>query len=104
MRYFDDVDFNKMTDDEIDELYRPQKANSRKSMTPLFVYLILKKHTDWDRHFTQNEILEKLEKEYELKIERKALSRVLHQLSDEDVRIVTSRNSGVWFDQYKECA
>ena len=105
MRYFENVDFDSMTEDEIDDLYRPQCTNSRKSMSPLFVYLILKKHTNWDRHFTQKQILDKLEREYGVKIERKALSRILHQLSDEDIQIVTSERQGVWFDQGgKECA
>ena len=104
MRYLDDIDFSGMTDEEIDEYYRPQKTNSRKSMAPLFVYLVLKANTDWEKHYTQNEILKKLEEDFEIRIERKALSRILHQLSDSDVDIVTSPRNGCWFDQRLDCA
>ena len=34
-----------MSDEELDNLFRPKKTNSRKSMAPLFVYLILKEHS-----------------------------------------------------------
>ncbi len=51
------LDFEAMTDEEIDEFYRPKKANSRKSLAPLFVYLILREYSSAEKHLTQNEIL-----------------------------------------------
>ena len=47
-----------MNDEELDALHRPQKnANSRKSMVPLFVYLILMQHSDSEHPLKQQEIL-----------------------------------------------
>ena len=100
MRYIDArYDFNTMTEEEIDELYRPRKTNSRKTLAVLYVYKILKEETSSKRHLMQNEILKKLEEKYEIVIERKALGRILNQLADEDLNIVTSLKHGFWFEQ-----
>lgn len=71
-------EYEELTEEEIDEYCRPMKSNSYKSLLPLFVYLILE---NAKRPLKQKEILELLEKSpYELKVERKALSRTLHNL------------------------
>ena len=89
-----------MSEEELDELYRPQKANTRKSLAPLFVYEILSKHSNSKTHLRQNDILKKLsEYPYEISLERKALSRIIHNLTDSPQYAVFQDKSGVWVDK-----
>jgi len=90
------IDFDSLTDEQVNALFRPRKANSFKSLTPLYVYLILKDNKGG--HLTQAEISKRLEENYEVKLERKALSRVLHCLDDAGVGIVCTSDSGSWFE------
>ncbi len=88
-----------MTEDELDDFFRPRKTNNRKSMAPLFVYLILKEKTDVKKHLRQQDILNELkEYPYEIVIERKALSRIIHNLMDSQLA-VRSDKTGVWVEQ-----
>jgi hypothetical protein len=89
-----------MSDEELDELCRPQKSNTRKSLAPLFVYEILSKYSDSKTHLRQNDILKKLsEYPYEISLERKALSRIIHNLTDSPQYAVFQDKSGVWVDK-----
>lgn len=95
---------NNMSDEEeeeyLDALYRPKKRNSRKQMLSLFVYLILREHSNPSKHMSQQEIMDKLEEmPYELTIERKALSRVIHGLEDEGLGIHSDPRGGAWYDE-----
>lgn len=99
MRKNNVVDFETMTDEEIDEFYRPKKMNSRKTLVPLFVYLILKEHSNPEKHLTQNEIMKYLKRApYEISIERKSLGRTIHLLADSLIGIYSSSGSGTWLD------
>ena len=92
-----------MPDDELDELYRPRKMNSRKSLTPLFVYMILMEHSSVDHPLRQKEILDYLrEYPYEIVIERKALSRIIHNLTDSGLKIHSDAKTGVWYESSVE--
>ena len=92
-----------MTDEELDELCRPQKANTRKSLAPLFVFEVLSKYSDSKTHLRQNDILKKLsEYPYEISLERKALSRIIHNLTDSPQYAVFQDKSGVWVEQEKK--
>ena len=94
------VDLDSMTDEEIDELYRPRKTNSEKSLLSLFVFLILKEHSSSKRHLTHKQILEYLaEYPYELKIERKALGRCLNLLKMLNLDIYSDSRYGSWMEQ-----
>ena len=88
-----------MSEEELDELHRPRKnANSRKSMVSLFVYLILKQHSDSEHPLKQQEILSYLAEEpYEITVERKALSRVIQNLKSSQLGIYTDKHRGTWF-------
>ena len=97
-KYFDQFD----TDDDelLDKLYRPLKQNKRKTMAPLFVYLILKEHSSSAKHLRQNEILKYLQNmPYEITIERKALSRTIHNLVDSQLCVHTDTKTGTWIEQ-----
>ena len=97
MKKLDFIDFDNLTDEEIDEFYRPQKMNSRKSLAPLFVYLILQQNSNFNHPLSQKEILAYLESNpYEITIERKALSRIIHNLCDSDLHIQSEPKIGTW--------
>ncbi len=87
-----------MSDEELDEYdeKRPQ-SNSIKSMLPLFVYQILQKHSSAKKHLHQQKILELLKQPpYELKVERKALSRTLHSIENMYTFSVYHDKNGWW--------
>lgn len=95
-----DFDYENLTDEEIDEFYRPRKTNSRKTLAPLFVYMILKEHSSPSKPLTQNEIIEFLSQDpYEVTIERKAIGRVIHLLADSGVGVLSSPRYGTWYDE-----
>ena len=97
MKKLDFIDFEELTDEEIDEFYRPQKMNSRKSLAPLFVYLILQKYSNTTHPLSQKDILAHLEEDpFEITIERKALSRIIHNLCDSDLHIQSEPKVGTW--------
>ena len=105
MKYFEEIDFDNLTDEEIDEFYRPRKQNNRRTLAPLFVYFILKEHSAHDRRLSQVEIIDLLaEYPYEIKIERKALGRVLHLLADSGLGVVSTVRYGAWYDPEEEWA
>lgn len=92
-----------MSEEELDEFFRPQKSNSRKSLAPLFVYEILKNHSHSKLHLRQNDILKLLSQyPYEISLERKALSRILHNLTDSSQYAVFQDKSGVWMDRQEQ--
>lgn len=92
------IDFDSMTEEEIDEYYRPRKANKDKSMASLFIYLILQENKG--RHLTQVQIQRRLEEEpYCLSLERKAIGRVLHSLDDSFLSVVSTSDDGSWFEE-----
>jgi hypothetical protein len=88
---------------DVDSAYRPMKTNSRKSLAPLFVYLILKEMSGPDRHMTQAEILKALSAyPFEVELERKALSRIIHNLTDSGLGIRSAARAGVWYEAANE--
>lgn len=93
-------ELEQMSEEELDALYCPQRANSRKSLAPLFVYEILCKRSDSKHHLRQQDILRELAGyPYEITLERKALGRILHNLIDSPQYAVFSDKTGVWVDQ-----
>ena len=90
-------------EEDVDSAYRPMKTNSRKSLAPLFVYLILKKASGPDKRMSQAEILRALRAyPYEVELERKALSRIIHNLTDSELGIRSSGRGGVWYESERE--
>ena len=99
------IDYMNMTDEELDalddELYSLKKTNSRKSIAPLFIYLILKEKSSADRHFSQEELAQILSKmPYEIKLERKAIGRIIHNLVDSDLGIYSLKGYGTWYSDH----
>ncbi len=85
-----------------DDLYRPKKTNKRKSLAPLFVYKILTERSRPDMPMRQQEILDILwmDRDFEIHLERKALSRIIHNLEDCHLGIRSHPRKGVWYEDY----
>lgn len=83
-----------------EDYYHIRKKNSRKSLAPLFVYLILTERTTPDKPLRQQEILDILrtDRNYEICLERKALSRIIHNLEESGLGIRSHEKRGVWYD------
>ncbi len=96
--YDDDFDEDELSEEELDELYRPKKQNSRKHSLPLFVYLIIRQYSSSNRRLSQAQIVRLLESRFELTVERKAISRTIHDLEDENIGIHSLRTGGVWYE------
>jgi len=91
----DDEDY----EDYLDELYRPRKRNNRKQMLSLFVYKILVEKSSPDKRLSQQNIIDELqEMPYELTVERKAISRIIHGLAEELIGIHYDPKGGSWYD------
>lgn len=89
-----------MIEEELDEIYRSKKSNSVKSLAPLFIYSILKEKTNSKKHIRLNEIETELKKyPYELVLERKAVSRTVHNLVNSPHFYVYQDKTGVWVEQ-----
>lgn len=93
------IDVNAMTDEELDEMYAFRKTNGLKSAAPLYVYLVLQAHSNARRHLTQPQILRYLEEEYDVTLERKALSRWLHLLLVLDLGVYYNPRCGAWMEK-----
>ena len=92
-------------DFEDEEDFEPSgKTNNRRQLAPLYVYEILKRHSNPCHRLKQSEIIRRLDAyPYSLHIERKALGRTLHLLEGEDLGIHNS-HTGSWYEPYKFCA
>lgn len=73
-----------MSDEELDEIDRERpQTNSAKSLLPLFVHQILGQHSSAEKHLHQQTIIDYLKQPpYEIKVERKAISRTLYTLNN----------------------
>lgn len=105
--YFLDVgdkDLDSMTDEEIDELYRPQNENSRKSIVAFFIYMILKEYSSEEYHYYIEDIRRILKSEYELEIGRAAVGRYLRALAKEEksnIWMTLNKKGGYWYSERK---
>lgn len=66
--------------------------NSEKKMIPLHILKILHEYSDEKHKLTQNELIEYLQNEYGVDLERKAISRNLALLEESGFDIVSTRN------------
>ncbi len=98
-----EIDFRKMSEEEYedfcDELFSYKKTNKRKSLAPLFIYLILTEESSSEKHLSQADIANRLLKmPYEIELERKAIGRIIHNLADSGLGIYSLKGYGTWFD------
>lgn len=89
-----------LPEDVLDSYSNPMSGNTRKSMAPLFVYLVLKERTSEGNPMKQQEILNVLaDRPYEIVLERKALGRILHNLADSGLGVRIDAKRGSWFER-----
>ena len=93
------VDADTMTDEEIDRMFDFTGSNTLKSAAPLYIYLVLQNHSGPRHHLTQQEILNYVEEEYDVKMERKALSRWLHLLITLNLDVYSDPRYGTWMEK-----
>ena len=98
--YKNDIDEDSMTDEELDELYRPRKTNSRKELAILYIFIILQERTDRDHRLHINDLVEILDEEYDIRMERKAIGRKVENLAQDDLNICKELNGGgFWYEK-----
>ncbi len=95
---YKEINYDNMSDEEIDELYRPQKSNSRRSLAPLFIYAIIVGNSSEEKHLSQQDIIDLLATDYEIYMERKAVGRILHTLVGDGL-IKSYPKYGAWYDE-----
>lgn len=61
------------------------------------IWQIMQKHSDYDHHLTQEDIIKYLESEYGIEMERKAVVKNIDDLRDADIDI-GSRRAGSYID------
>lgn len=99
------IDLDSMSEEEISKLYKPRKGNQRKSLYPLFIYLILQKYSK-DKRLHTSDILYHLKEDYEITdVGRNTVERILHTLeADGDINIYRrpEKGSGYWYSERNE--
>lgn len=86
-------------DFDLSEICKPRTTNSRKSMAPVYTYLIVKDQTDCDHHMSQKELAEKLAASpINIVVDRRTISRMVYSLADSGVGIKALPGKGVWYD------
>ena len=71
----------------------------RNSLAPAFIYMILEDHTSRHIHYTQADILEKLEEyPYELTMTRHSVGRILNTMAAAGI-IHWSQPHGTWIEK-----
>lgn len=83
------------SENKLDALNRKKNMNSRKTLLPLFIYMIFRKESDEDHRLTGEDLIERLaQSPYNLTVERKSLARTLNLLADSDLGIVEPEKKG----------
>ena len=90
------IDVTALSDDEVDELTPERTVNTLKSAACLCIYFVLRDHSGPHRHLSQQQILNYLEEEYEIVMERKALSRCLGTIAMIDLNVYNTPRFGTW--------
>ena len=86
-------------EDDEDSQFTSYSMNTRKSMLPLFVYMIVTQQSDAENPLSQKDILTRLsDRPYEIVVERKAVGRIVHNLAEANLGIHVDK-SGVWFEK-----
>ena len=73
-------------------------------LAPHYIIQILQKDTDYDHPMSQAELQRRLEKDYDLILDRKAVKRDVDLLFNEGLGVYQLKDRGVWYDPYGRCA
>lgn len=95
-----EIEYDEFEDDENDDLYRPKKMNSVKSLAPLYISIILQNKTDEEHPMLQKDIRKILQDmPFEISLERKAVSRIVNALCDTGLGYISIPKYGVYYDE-----
>ena len=113
-RYFDEVrrknepgqlnfivlskDIEEYSEEEQDWIYRLRNKNSDKHVVPVLIMEIMMRDSDANHRLGVKDVQDKLEEEYHIKMERKAVARDLNQLQELDFLCVGEDMRGYWYD------
>ena len=79
-------------------------GNGRKSLAPLFIYLMLREKSSEESPFGAEELLARLESEAGIVMEKQAVVRAVKLLADSDVHVFYKARKGAWYDKKRLCA
>ncbi len=79
-----------------DKIHQSNNITSSKRLAPLFIYTIIEKETIDGNHIRIKDIMEILEAKYEVILERKAVSRIVHALAERSDYGISLDNEGAW--------
>lgn len=85
-----------LSDEDIDRIFVERKTNGEKSIIALYIYLVLKRYSGENRYLTQREIKDYIQRDFEVKLERKCISRYVHNLIDLDIGVYSEPHHGTW--------
>lgn len=89
--------FENLTESEkkLDMQNRRKSMNSRKTLLPLYIYMILCNESNENHRLTGEDLRNRLmQSPYDLTVERKALARTLNLLADSDLGIIKPEKKG----------
>lgn len=94
----------KLTESEknLDAKNRKKSMNSRKTLLPLYIYMILRNESNENHRLTGEDLIDRLtQSPYNLAVERKSLARTLKLLADTDLGIVApdKRGGGYYYSK-----
>lgn len=92
------IDVSNLSDEQIDVLFAERKTNNLKSAVPLYIYLVLQTHSGPYRHLTQRQIIDYMEEDFSVTVERQALSRWLHLLVSLNIGVFSDPYYGTWIE------
>lgn len=80
------------------------ETNGKKSLASLFILLMLRNKSSEQHPFSPDEILDRLEREEGIQMEKQAVVRAVKLLADSDVHVFYKARAGAWFDKHRLCA
>ena len=85
--------------ESVDDCFPLKTTNSRKSMAPVYAYLIIKEKTDEKHHLSQTALRKALaESPINIVLDRKSISRIVYTLADSGIGVAASKKAGVWYN------
>lgn len=91
-------DEDEYTDEELDRIYRRKTKNADKYLAPVYIIDLMKRFSSEEKPIGVNETTRLLEEYYGCSMERKAVSRALVQLQEQDYLCVYEDGHGYWYD------
>ena len=89
-------DMKNLSDEDTEKIFAKRKTNSDKSSASLYIYLVLKRYSNEKHYLTQGQIREYIWRDFEVSLERKCISRYIHNLVNLDIGVYSEPHHGTW--------